>query len=294
MASFLSTHNPITMWETISGNTELTLNPPQKSGQTMKLGTPVSYDASGFVQAWDGSTLTGSQGSIIGISEEAGANLGTSGQGYAAAFGQQGPPWATVNIGAPPNQSSAVTIPYGAPFVTGGLLTMIATQDTLFKAQTDSSDPQTTITAGAVTSGTATFTATNTHFAGERTVLSGFTGAGAVLNGLTVTVLSSGLSSSQFEASVASVIPGNLAATGAGVDNPGAVNPGQWNVGQYYGLTIDANGQWYIDLGKVTKGTNTAILITGMYAGDGLQSNALLEVPNGMLVFQFEATVVNV
>src|SRR5579875_37591 len=151
MASYLSTHNPITMQETISGNTEYTLNPPQAAGQTFKAGTPVSYNSSQYVQAWDGATLTGGQGSIIGISLEPGGNYAVAGQGYAANFGQQGPPWSNVNIGTPPNQPNAVTIPYGAPFTTGGVLTMMAVQDTLFKAQVDSSDPQTTITAGSVT-----------------------------------------------------------------------------------------------------------------------------------------------
>jgi hypothetical protein len=282
------------MQETISGNTEYTLNPPQAAGQTFKAGTPVSYNSSQYVQAWDGATLTGGQGSIIGISLEPGGNYAVAGQGYAANFGQQGPPWSNVNIGTPPNQPNAVTIPYGAPFTTGGVLTMMAVQDTLFKAQVDSSDPQTTITAGSVTAGVATFTANNAHFAGEQTVLGGFSGAAAVLNGLQVTVLASGLSGTQYEANVSSVIAGNLASTGAGYDIPGQASPGQWNVGQYYGLTIDANGSWYIDLNKNTKGTNTCILIIGMYQGDVLQTNPVLEVPNGMLVFQFVPANVNV
>lgn len=295
MASYLSTHNPITMYETISGNTELTQNPPQAAGQTFLLGTPISYNSSQYAQAWDGSTLTGAQGSIIGISLEAGGNYATAGEGYAANFGQQGPPWSNISIGAPPNQPDAVTIPYGAPFITGGVLTMMAVQDTLFKAQVDSSDPETSITAISVSSGTATFTASNTHFSGERTVLGGFTGSLAVLNGLNVTVSSTGLSDSQYEASVASVIPGSVSSTDVtAYDNPGAVNPGQWNVGNYYGLTVDASGSWYIDLNKNTKGTNTCILIIAMYPADGLQSNAVLEVPNGQLVFQFVPANVNV
>ena len=295
--SNLSTHNPITMYETISGNTENTQNPPQAAGQTFKLGAPLSLNSSGYAQVWDGSTLTGGIGSPYGISEEAGGNFATAGEGYIANFGQQGPPWSNFNIGAPPNQPNAVTIPYGAPFITGGVLTMLAVQDTLFKAQVDSSDPVTDITSVTIASGVATFTATNTHYAGEQTVLAGFPATNGLdaLNGLQVTVLSSGLSGTAYEANVSSVIPGSVSATTVtATDNPGAAQPGQWNVGQKYGLTVDANGGWYIDLFKVTSGTNTAVQIYGMYPADVTQSDAFLEVENGQLVFQFIESVVNV
>lgn len=85
-----------------------------------------------------------------------------------------------------------------------------------------------------------------------------------------------------------------IAALGTGTDTPGAVSPGQWNVGLQYGLSVDANGYWYIDVNKRTPSTNTVLTIIGMYPGDVLQTNAFLEVPNGQLIFQFLATQTSV
>jgi hypothetical protein len=58
------------------------------------------------------------------------------------------------------------------------------------------------VTSFSGTSGTLTFQATNTLSSGNQCYLSGFTSPNTGLNGQTVTVLSSGLSSSQFEAVV--------------------------------------------------------------------------------------------
>lgn len=284
----LSSHNPITMWETISGNTEFTQNPLQAAGQSntiLTLGAPVQLNAAGYAKVWDGSTITAG---IYGVSQQPGDNLGVDGDGAPANFGQIGPPWSTVSIGAPPNQPDAVTIPYGAPFITGGLLTMVANQDTVFQAQTDTSEGTTTITAGSVTSGVLSATATNAHYVGEYVVLAGFTGAGAVLNGLTAQVISTGLSSSAYEADLpASYTGGNIGSTGAGTDTPGPVTPTILSVGKQYGLTVDANGTWYIDFNKTTSGTNTVLTCIGLYPGDILQTSPSVEVPNGQLLFQF-------
>ena len=291
--SNLTSHVPIKMYETLSGNTELTLNPPQAAGQTFLTGTPVSLNATGYGQNWDGATITGNQGSIYGISLEPGANLATAGQGYAPNFGQQGPPWSNFNIGAPPNQPAAVTIPYGAPLLTGGVLTMLATQDTLFTAQADTSEGATSITAGSVTSGVLSATATNTHYVGEVIVLSGFTSTGLPLNGLTATVLTA--SGSAYTAQLPSTYTGgNIGSTGTGTDNPGPVSPFLAMVGQQFGLTVDSSGSWYIDMNKRTAGTNTVLRITALYPGDILQSSAFTEVPNGLLIFKFLPGVVNV
>lgn len=282
MAANLSSHNPITMYETISGNTELTQNPPQASGQTFKTGSPVQL-SSGYCQQWDGSTVAAG---IYGVSLEAGSNLGTAGEGYPANFGQQGPPWSTFTEGPPPNQPDAVTIPYGAPFLTGGVLTMLAVQDTIFKAQTDTSEGTTTISAGSVTSGVFSATATNVHYVGEYIVLAGFTGDGAPLNGLTAQVLTA--SGSAYTAQLpASYTGGNISATGAGTDTPGPVTPTIASVGVQYGLTVDSNGFWYIDFNKTTPGTNTVLICIGLYPGDVLQTTPFTEVPNGQLIFQF-------
>jgi hypothetical protein len=290
MATNLSSHNPIKMTETISGNTALTDNPPQKSGQTFALGSPISR-VGGFAQQWDGSTLSGLPGSIYGVSQEAGGNLATSGEGYPANFGQQGPPWSTYSIGAPPNQPNAVTIPYGAPFLSGGVLTMVAVGDTLFIAQYDTAEAATSITAGSVAStGIASLTATNTHYVGEQVVFSGFASGGLPINGLTGIVLTA--SGSAYTAQL-SVNPGTIATLGAGTDNP-TYAPTLQTVGLQFGLTQDASGTWYIDGAKTTVGTNTCIKIYSLYAGDVLQTNPFVEVPNGMLVFQFVSTVVNI
>ncbi len=287
----LSSHNPITMYETISGNTELTLNPPQAAGQTFKSGTPVSLSA-GYAQAWDGSTLTGAPGSIYGISEEAASNFAVAGQGAPANMGQIGPPWSTFTIGPAPNQPSSVTIPYGAPLVTGGVLTMLATQDTLFKAQVDTSEGTTTITAGSVTSGVFSATATNTHYVGEKVLLAGFTAGGVPLNGLTATVLTA--SGSAYTAQLpVGYSGGNIATAGAGTDTPVGVSPTIADVGLKLGLTVDTNGTWYIDYNKRTSGTNTCVEIISLYPADVLQSTPNTEVVNGQLVFKFIATVVN-
>ncbi len=288
--SNLSSHNPITMYETVSGNTELTQNPPQAAGQTFKTGSPIEINSSGFAQAWDGTTIVGK---IYGISEEPGGNLGTAGEGYPGNFDQQGPPWSTFNIGPAPNQPKSVTIPYGAPFLTGGVMTMLAVGDTIFKAQTDTSEGETTITAASVAlSGSnyvLTATATNVHYAGELILLSGFTGAGAPLNGQYATVLATGLSGTGYEAQLnsATYTGGAISTAGTGVDNPGPVSPTMASIGQQYGLTVDANGNWYIDFNKTTAGTNTVLVCIGLYPGDVLQSTAFTEVPNGQLLFKF-------
>jgi hypothetical protein len=286
----LSSHNPITMYETISGNTELTLNPPQAAGQTFKLGTPVSLNATGFAQAWDGATLTGAPGSIYGVAEEAASNFAVAGQGAPSNFGQIGPPWATLSGTPPPNQPNAVVIPYGAPLVTGGVLTMLATQDTLFKAQTDNSDTAATITAASVTSNVLSATATNTHWVGEKLLLSGFTSAGVPLNGLTATVVTA--SGSAYTASLSATIA-NIATAGAGADAPVAISPSQADVGLKLGLTVDSNGTWYIDYNKRTSASNTCVEIISLYPADVLQSTPFTEVPNGQLVFKFQASTVN-
>lgn len=283
----LATHVPIQMYETVSGNTELTQNPPQAAGQTFNQGSPIEIAASGFAEVWDGSTIVGK---IYGVSLERGGNLGTAGEGYPANFGQQGPPWSAFNIGAAPNQPASVTIPYGAPFVTGGVLTMLAVQDTIFKAQADTSEGTTTITAGAVALTGGNFilsaTAANVHYVGELVLLAGFTGAGIPLNGQFATVLTA--SGTAYTAQLTSTYTGGvIAATGAGTDTPGPVSPTIASVGTQYGLTVDANGNWYIDFNKTTVGTNTVLVVIGLYPGDVLQSTPFTEVPNGMLLFKF-------
>ena len=75
-----------------------------------------------------------------------------------------------------------------------------------------------TITSFSVSSGVATFTATNNYTAGTKVTLSGFiTSAGQSLNGATITVLATGLSGSTFEGVVSAPDVGATMDTGTAV-----------------------------------------------------------------------------
>jgi hypothetical protein len=75
-----------------------------------------------------------------------------------------------------------------------------------------------TITSFSVTSGVATFTAANSYTAGTKVTLSGFSSsAGQSLNGLTVTVLATGLSGATFEGVVSAPDVGTTTDTGTAV-----------------------------------------------------------------------------
>ncbi len=68
-------------------------------------------------------------------------------------------------------------------------------------------------------------------------------------------------------------------------DNSAGTVPANWTptqamVGTQAGLTVDANGFWYVDLGKTTPGTNTVLVIVGLSPVDG-------SIPNGRVRFQF-------
>lgn len=55
---------------------------------------------------------------------------------------------------------------------------------------------------------------------------------------------------------------------------PANYTPTQANVGQFYGITFDAGGTCYIDLGKNTVGNNTCVQIIGLSPVDGSIVNA--------------------
>ncbi len=59
-----------------------------------------------------------------------------------------------------------------------------------------------------------------------------------------------------------------------------ATTPTIANIGSQYGMTQDANGFWYIDFAKVTPGTNTVVLMTGLHPIDG-------SIANARILFQF-------
>lgn len=59
-----------------------------------------------------------------------------------------------------------------------------------------------------------------------------------------------------------------------------AVTPTKANIGTQYGLTIDANGTWYVDFGKITAGTNTVLVMVDLDPIDG-------SIPNARILFKF-------
>lgn len=68
---------------------------------------------------------------------------------------------------------------------------------------------------------------------------------------------------------------GNTIFRGQTDNNTGAATtPTKANVGTQYGLTIDANGHWYVDFAKVTVGTNTVVEMVGLDPIDGSIANA--------------------
>jgi len=118
---------------------------------------------------------------------------------------------AMVNIARQPyiNVSALFGLISGTPPWTG--LTAHPAQDwSIAVAYTGPSLGSAPITAYSSTTGTVTFTAANSFTAGEPVTLSGF-GTSTFLNGLTTTVLSTGLSSSQFEANIID----NMASSGS-------------------------------------------------------------------------------
>lgn len=180
----VSYHQPIGAVETTTGLTPLTLSIPEKSGQTFKIGVPVQLNA-GYIQQWDGTTLTNA---IAGFNLIPAANLATNGAGIPGAFGQIGPPGTIQTYGNVPNQTSAVNIAVGAPITDGRTLLESSVDNNIFEATFDSS-------------------------------------TGTVAANYTPTLAM---------------------------------------IGTQFGLTVDASGQFYVDNGKTTAGTNTAVVMVGI------------------------------
>jgi hypothetical protein len=53
-----------------------------------------------------------------------------------------------------------------------------------------------------------------------------------------------------------------------------ATTPTKANIGTLYGLTVDANGHWYVDFNKTTVGTNTVVQMVDLDPIDGSSANA--------------------
>jgi hypothetical protein len=135
MAANLTTHQPIGTVETTSGLTPYTESIAEKAGQTFVAGTPVQLNA-GYVQAWDGTTLTNA---ILGFSLIPASNLGSNGKGAPGAFSQIGPPGAIQTYGSVPNQASAFNIAVGAPITDGRTLFEASIGLNIFEATYDNS-----------------------------------------------------------------------------------------------------------------------------------------------------------
>lgn len=57
------------------------------------------------------------------------------------------------------------------------------------------------------------------------------------------------------------------------------------NVGVEYGLTIDSSGNWYVDLGKSTVGTNTVVTIVGLNPNYFASGSTTTQIANGLVRF---------
>jgi hypothetical protein len=136
-AANLTTHLPILQVLEKAGTTPFTSSQPEAAGQTFLSGTPVQLNGSGFVQAWDGTTVAAG---ILGVAESFGANLGSAGLGAPVApFGGVTGNIAIQTWGSVVNQPSGVNIALGTPVTDGRTLYMEPNQDNIFQALYDNS-----------------------------------------------------------------------------------------------------------------------------------------------------------
>ena len=133
----LTYHGPITTVQAVTQSTPLTNAIPEAASQTFFSGTPVQLNASGYVQAWDGTTITAG---LLGISESFGLNLAQAGAGFpTAAFAPVSGNIAIQTYGYVPNQASAVNTALGTPVSEGRTLFVYANDDNYFLGQLDNS-----------------------------------------------------------------------------------------------------------------------------------------------------------
>lgn len=132
----LTTHLPILQVLEKAGTTPYTSAQPEKAGQTFAFGTPVQLSG-GYVQAWDGATVTAG---ILGIAESFGLNLSSNG------FGAPTPPFGGITgtgaiqtYGSVPNEPNAVNIALATPISDGRTLYIEPNQDNIFQALFDNS-----------------------------------------------------------------------------------------------------------------------------------------------------------
>ncbi len=136
-AANLTTHLPILQVLEKAGTTPYTSSQPEAAGQTFLSGSPVQLNGAGFVQAWDGTTVTAG---ILGISESFGANLNIAGAGAPVApFGGVTGNIAIQTWGSVVNQPLGANIALGTPVTDGRTLYMEPNQDNIFQALYDNS-----------------------------------------------------------------------------------------------------------------------------------------------------------
>lgn len=127
-----NTHTPIICVQNKANTAPLTNAILELAAQTFKFGTPVQLTAGGFVQAWDGATVTAG---ILGIAESFGQNLATNGAGFPTLpFAPVSGPIAISTYGFVPNEPSAVNIALGTPVAEGRTLYIEANDDNVFEA----------------------------------------------------------------------------------------------------------------------------------------------------------------
>src|SRR5208282_1839356 len=136
MAANLTTHLPIIVVQTVSGNQEEIFNYLEGATQTFNNGTPVVV-SSGAVVASTSALSTTNQ--LVGIAMYAGHNLASAGKGASPLYGSIGFPGGSPTVGSVPNQPSAVNLPHGAPFVDGLMPVQLAVEDSIFEVQVDNS-----------------------------------------------------------------------------------------------------------------------------------------------------------
>lgn len=136
MAANLSTHLPIVPVSTISGNQEHIFNYREGASQTFNNGTPVVISSGNVVASTSPLSTTNL---TCGIAAYPGHNLASAAKGASPVFGSIGFPGGAPTFGTVPNQSSAVNLPHGVPFVDGLMLVWQSVLDTIFEVQVDNS-----------------------------------------------------------------------------------------------------------------------------------------------------------
>jgi hypothetical protein len=130
-------HTPILSIQNRSNTAPLTNGLAEAASQTFKNGTLVQMNSSGYVKAWDGTTITAG---ILGVSESFGLNLSSAGAGAPGyPFGPIGAPGAIQTYGYVLNEASAVNIALGTPISDGRTLFVYANNDNIFEAMFDDS-----------------------------------------------------------------------------------------------------------------------------------------------------------